>query len=119
MNVLIGDSARYTRGTAVDRVRASSGLASEERRNRGQVTQLERKTNKARMEDMHLLANRRATFEKSRKGANKSLNWPHPLKVRNQPSTIHPDALAHAGFLHDPISDSPALGPRAAGGPAR
>lgn len=56
---------------------------------------------------LHLLPTRRATYNKSRKGTLRPLNWPHPLKSTTPASTIHPDQLAQAGFYSTPTSDNP------------
>ena len=59
---------------------------------------------------LHVLQSRRATFNKSRKGANRALNWPHPLtNTASKPSssTIHPDHLAAAGFYSTPTAEEP------------
>lgn len=62
-------------------------------------------------ENLHLVAARRATFHKNRKGqATKLLNWPHPLTAAEaKRSTIHPDHLALAGFYSTPMDDDPTV----------
>lgn len=49
---------------------------------------------------------RRATFNKARKGAQRPLNWPLPL-TKPKSSTIHPDHLAAAGFHSTPTAEEP------------
>lgn len=57
---------------------------------------------------LHTYTARRATFNKSRKGANRALNWPHPLTVAaSKTSTVHPDHLAQAGFYCTPTAEEP------------
>ncbi|SGZ30409.1 BQ5605_C048g12352 [Microbotryum silenes-dioicae] len=59
-------------------------------------------------EPLHLYPTRRATYHKSRKGASRSLNWPHPLtKAASTTSSIHADHLSRAGFYSTPTSDHP------------
>lgn len=57
----------------------------------------------------HLLAARKQTFAKTRKAPHRGLNWPHPLLPKS--TTIHPLALATAGFWHDPLPGSDTLPP--------
>lgn len=59
---------------------------------------------------LHLATGRRATFNKTRKGANKALNWPYPLTgAAAKASTIHPDRLVEAGFYCTPVHDDPTV----------
>ncbi|ORY52833.1 hypothetical protein BCR35DRAFT_18663 [Leucosporidium creatinivorum] len=59
---------------------------------------------------LHLIPTRRATYNKSRKGAQRALNWPFALAssaAKPSPSTIHPDHLAAAGFHSTPTAEQP------------
>jgi len=59
---------------------------------------------------LHLIPTRRATYNKSRKGAQRRLNWPHPLAsslAKPSPSSIHPQHLAAAGFHSTPTLQHP------------
>jgi hypothetical protein len=57
---------------------------------------------------LHLYSSRRSTFNKTRKGVNRALNWPHALTAAAaKVSTIHPDHLAHAGFHCVPTVEAP------------
>lgn len=64
----------------------------------------------ALQQQLHLASARRATFNKTRKGANKALNWPYPLTgAAARTSTIHPDRLVEAGFYCTPTHDDPTV----------
>lgn len=64
----------------------------------------------ALQQQLHLASARRATFNKTRKGANKALNWPYPLTAAAaRTSTIHPDRLVQAGFYCTPTHDDPTV----------
>lgn len=57
---------------------------------------------------LHLTSTRRSTYKKARKGAQRPLNWPHPLTAsKSSPSSIHPDHLAAAGFYSTPTAEEP------------
>ncbi|BGP16712.1 hypothetical protein JCM10213_009129 [Rhodosporidiobolus nylandii] len=59
---------------------------------------------------LHLAPARRATYHKTRKGANKALNWPYPLTAAAaKNSSIHPDRLVAAGFYCTPTADDPTV----------
>ncbi|GAA5864180.1 hypothetical protein JCM3774_001247 [Rhodotorula dairenensis] len=59
---------------------------------------------------LHLASARRATYNKTRKGANKALNWPYPLTAAAaRTSSIHPDRLVEAGFYCTPTHDDPTV----------
>lgn len=59
---------------------------------------------------LHLATARRATFNKSRKGQNRALNWPYPLTAAAaKSSSIHPDRLVEAGFYCTPTADDPTV----------
>ncbi|GAA5983783.1 hypothetical protein JCM10908_005926 [Rhodotorula pacifica] len=59
---------------------------------------------------LHLASARRATFNKTRKGANKTLNWPYPLTAAAaRTSSIHPDRLVEAGFYCTPTHGDPTV----------
>ncbi|GAA5967617.1 hypothetical protein JCM11641_005711 [Rhodosporidiobolus odoratus] len=59
---------------------------------------------------LHLAPSRRSTFHKTRKGANKVLNWPYPLTAAAaKNSSIHPDRLVQAGFYCTPTPDDPTV----------
>lgn len=56
------------------------------------------------MAGIYLQSIRKTTFNKNRRGAQKSLNWPHPTAPKSL--SILPEKLAQAGFAHKPSADS-------------
>lgn len=71
---------------------------------RGQETAQGRRNSINKM-SLNLPSVRRSTFHKTRRGASKPLNWPHPLVPKSL--SIHADKLSQAGFVHSPTLDEP------------